>query len=80
LQVVEISELGPFVHLQLTELEPVLILALIDSSIKYNCDLYCDSSLCSPCANMNQFLITDCANCDVGSNMDISAELLELEL
>jgi len=35
--------------------------------------------VCSPCANINQFLATDYANCDIGCDMDISTELLELE-
>jgi len=68
-----------FVQLQPKELEPILIPTLINSSTYYTCDLCCDSSVCNTCVDMNKFLTTDCADCDTGSDMDISAKLLELE-
>jgi len=61
-------------------LEPILIPILIDSSTNYTCDLCCDLSVCRTCAYVNQFPTIDYADCDVGSDMDISVELLELEL
>jgi len=43
----------PFVQLSLNELEPLLVPALNDSNTDYTCDLCCDSSICSACANTN---------------------------
>jgi len=48
----------------LKELELIWIPTLIDSSTDYTCDLCCDSSVCSTCADINQFLATDYADCD----------------
>jgi len=75
LHVAKSSELVSSVQLPLKELELVLIPSLTDSCTGYTCD----SSVCSICAYMNQFLTIDYTNCDTGSDMDVITELLELE-